>query len=294
MRAALAPGVCQASRAMEAHMNRRLIGISLAAFAATALMLAPPAYAASQILGLIASAEPTKLTCENGLWSAEFSSFCLQEHRKAPNPGTAYVPSKGSDLSLIVTAADGTTKTLPAARFVKVESLRTFTAVSVSLTESTLRALGGKSVAIKVGKMASVVPVASPTDTQPMSAAEIIQFTGPVRAMAETVRNPASAAMMTAQLSNSLVNTLPISRPPSDSEYQQIWDRAVRNLPPGDGTSEALRYLKREYRDCRFIASLDGGYSMFGTSVRTCIGGVHDEIMQDFTKEVWKTVRTGS
>lgn len=275
-------------------MNRHSIAISIAASAVAALMLSPRAHAASQILGLIASAEPTKLTCENGLCAAEFSSFCLQEHRKAPNPGTAYVPGKDSDIRLIVTAADGSTKTMPAGRFVKLKSLRTFTTVSISLTESTLRALGGKSAAIKVGKLASVVPVANPTDAKPLSAAEIRQFIGPVRVLAETVRDPYAVAMVAAKLSNSLVNMLPISRAPRDSAYQQIWDRAVGELPAGAVTVEAVRYLKREYRDCKFIAAMEQGLPAEGTSVRTCIGGVHDELMQDFTSNVWKSVRTGS
>lgn len=275
-------------------MKRLLTGIGFAALAATALVLSPSVRAAPQILGLVASAEPIKLSCENGHCTAELSSFCLQAHRKAPHPGTAYLPAKRADLSLVVTADDGTTKTFPAKRFVRVASLRSYATVSISLPESTLRALGGNSAAIKVGRLAAIVPVARPTDAVAMSADEIANFTGPVRAIADGLRDSASAAMVAVRLSNTLINALPMGRPASDSQYQEIWDRSVRNLPPGNGSAKAIRYLKREYSDCRFVATFNENDPVLHTGVRTCLEGVHDEFMQDFTEKVWKAIGAGS
>ena len=100
--------------------------------------------------------------------------------------------------------------------------------------------------------------------------------------------------MVAARVSNTLINALPMSRPASAEAYQKIWDRAVGAVPPGKGAAEAVRYMKREYRDCRYIAELDNGHPGPGTSVRSCLGGVHDELMHELTAKVWKAVGAGS
>ena len=58
------------------------------------------ASAAPQILGLVATTAPTPLTCSDGMCSAQFSAFCLQQHRISPTAGTAYRPAKGTALTL--------------------------------------------------------------------------------------------------------------------------------------------------------------------------------------------------
>jgi hypothetical protein len=63
---------------------------------AAAWMVAPAGALAAppQILGLVATATPTPLSCENGKCWAEFSAFCLQKHRQAPDEKTAYLAGR--------------------------------------------------------------------------------------------------------------------------------------------------------------------------------------------------------
>ena len=68
------------------------------------LVIGGRASAAPQILGLLATNAPTPLTCNDGICSAQFSAFCLQQHRKSPTAGTAYRPAKRTALTL--TAVD--------------------------------------------------------------------------------------------------------------------------------------------------------------------------------------------
>ena len=96
-----------------------------------------PAHAAPQILGLVAAAQPIPLTCEGGVCRAEVSAVCLQQHRKSPEPGTAYLPAQGTEIALT-----GAGKSVSVAGLVKMTSVRGFTSVSVSLAQATVRALG--------------------------------------------------------------------------------------------------------------------------------------------------------
>jgi hypothetical protein len=150
---------------------------------------APP-----QILGLVATATPTPLTCENGKCWAEFSAFCLQQHRKSPDEKTVYVPAADTKLTLQVTAADGSVRTVDAASLVTIESERVFLSVRIGLPESVIREMNGAHAAISVGKLASLVPAVTGGAGNPMTAAEIAHFTGPMRARRNITSSPAAPA----------------------------------------------------------------------------------------------------
>lgn len=274
-------------------MKKMSIVIGIAAVSAAMLSVSPRAYAAPQILGLVAALEPTKLTCQNGECSAQFSSFCLQEHRKAPHPGTAYLPSDNSDLKLVVTLKDGASKTLPAGRYVKVRSKINYTAMTISVAESTLRELGAVSAAIQVGALSSMIPVPRPADEQPQTAFEIAQFTGPLRVRAAQVTDQDSVDSMIARFSNDMINALPRSRPANDDEVKEAWRQATAKLPRSDVNERALQLMKREVRDCRFIANLEKEDGFTHATMRNCLGDVHGERMLEQTGQVWKSLAAG-
>ncbi|MDA0241371.1 MAG: hypothetical protein O3A84_15300, partial [Proteobacteria bacterium] len=212
-------------------MKALSIIVGIVAVSAAMLSASSRAYAAPQILGLIAVLEPTKLTCQNGQCSAQFSGFCLQEHQKAPNPGTAYVPADNADLKLVATMKDGTLKTLPAGRYVSVKSERDFTVVTIGVAESLLHQLGAVKAAIQVGAQSSLVPVPQSGDKHPQTAFEIAQFTGPLRVRAARVIDAKSYPSMVAQFSNDMVNSLPRSRAAKAEEIGKAWTEAIAKLP---------------------------------------------------------------
>lgn len=267
--------------------------VGIVAVSAAMLSTSPRAYAAPQILGLIAVLEPTKLTCQNGQCSAQFSSFCLQEHRKAPNPGTAYVPSDNADLKLVVTMQDGTSKILPAGRYIRVKSERDFTLVRIGVAESKLHELGAVRAAIQVGGLSSLVPVPQSEDKHPQTAFEIAQFTGPRRVRAASVINAKSYASMVALFSNDMVNSLPRSRAARSDEIDEAWRRAIAKLPESVDRDRALDVMRREVRDCRFIVESEIGSDYRHSTIRNCLADVHGEMMLEQTNKVWKSLGAG-
>ncbi len=129
--------------------------------------------------------KPVPLTCADGVCSADIPSFCLQEHRRVPDAGTAYILAKNAPLTLSVAAKEGRLQTLPIADKVSIRNLRGFMSVSVSLPEAVVKRLGGGKAALSIGPLASAIPAPIVGDRTPLSINEIASFTGPVRQLAE-------------------------------------------------------------------------------------------------------------
>jgi hypothetical protein len=128
-------------------------------------------FAAPQVLGLIASAEPIPLTCEDGMCSAEISSTCLQKSRSAPVLGTAYKPAKDTQITLVVTDASGAQKTLPVAKHVEINSFSMYHSVVIRVPEKFVTGPGNGKASLSVGRLASAIPVAIKGDPRPFNRA---------------------------------------------------------------------------------------------------------------------------
>ena len=61
-------------------------------------LFAGSAEAAPQALGIVASLEPTKMTCDAAGCRAEVTAFCLQQARDNPPAKMTYRPVEGADL----------------------------------------------------------------------------------------------------------------------------------------------------------------------------------------------------
>ena len=127
---------------------RRLLmaGIFLAALPMAGAVAAP------QALGLLATGKtPVELKCVDGICSAEFSAFCLQQDRTVPKNGTAYRQTEGSELRLVLTAPDGTHRAVPASGLA-FRSVRGFAAVVVSIPEAVVKVAGATRIVLSVAE----------------------------------------------------------------------------------------------------------------------------------------------
>src|SRR5207248_5243500 len=72
------------------------------------------AAASPQVLGLVTSVRPVPMTCDAAGCRAELSSFCLEQQRPYPPPGTVYRAAPGSVIALVVTGKAGDVRRLDA------------------------------------------------------------------------------------------------------------------------------------------------------------------------------------
>ncbi|MBT3885801.1 MAG: hypothetical protein HOO19_11025 [Rhodospirillaceae bacterium] len=238
-----------------------------------------PAHAAPQILGLVAAAQPIPLTCEGGVCRAEVSAVCLQQHRKSPEPGTAYLPAQGTEIALT-----GAGKSVSVAGLVKMTSVRGFTSVSVSLAQATVRALGLRpgQVHLSVGAMASALPVAVSGDANPLSEPEIARYIGPLRPAAEgAIRG--DVTLSASDILNQMINRLPHSAPVGASAIAP-----ARAASSAARSAVTRRLLSRALDECRYQLRTERT-----PGLRSCLGNQHDILISGTTQKVWKSLRPG-
>jgi hypothetical protein len=262
---------------------------TLAFFAALPLTVialsSAPAQAAPQILGLIASTEPVPMTCSGGTCTAELSSVCLQQHRPTPSTGTVYRPAKRTHITLTVTGPDGVIHERSVAAALTFKSLRQFSAVKVSLPEATVRQLGDGTARLSVAPMASVIPVASAGDPQPLSAGEIARYTGPLRTLAERAFERDGARVNATRILNQMVNRLSEGSNDGIGKVTSLWQQTVRK----DVSDETRKFLTRAVDHCR--ETLRTGVM---SDLRSCLSYHHDYLSGENTTNAWQAMNPGS
>ncbi|MBE9556345.1 MAG: hypothetical protein IMF08_05760 [Proteobacteria bacterium] len=250
---------------------------STLALTITLLALLPgAAYAAPQIMGLVATAEPAPMQCAKGKCTALLSAFCLQEKRLLPDLDSVYLPAGADQVVLVVTAADGRTTRIEAGGLVEFRSSYGFTAIEASLP---LERLGGArpvSLALEVNPRAALLPVAEAGDPDPLTAEEIETATGPWRLAAEAVMEGNSEGAASARVAMRLVNALPAAGDIQASEREALWRRVAGNAPA----------LARQTFDA-CIRSVD---QAFGYPLRTCLEERHQKLQIKNTREFWRSL----
>jgi len=256
-----------------------LVTLPLAAIALS------PAQAAPQILGLIASAKPVPMTCTDGTCTAELSSVCLQQHRPTPFTGTVYRPASNTQITLTVAGPDGMSRRLRVEAVLSYESLRQFSAVKVSLSETTVRRLGNGAATISVSPMASLIPVAVKDDPKPLSAGEIARYTGPLRALAEHAFERDSDRINATRILNQMVNRLPKGSDAGIDEVDPLWKLTVSK----DTSAETRKFLSRAIESCR--ETLRTGVQ---SNLPSCLRYQHDYLAGENTNNAWQAMNPGS
>ncbi len=266
----------------------RVRSAALVLAAVTAWMPLRGAVAAPQILGMVPTAEPMHLVCAGGACSAEFSTFCLQDKRVPPRPGTAYTVARGKGLTLVVTAADGSRRRLPAAGLVRVTSARAYMAVTVSVAERSLKALGATRASITVGQRVSLVPVPVSGDPWPLTGDDVASATGPLRAGAASFFDRGGELPVAARITNRLINAAPSGGSLGPHRRDGLWRRVV-GADPADAADPGTRSAARIFTLCRGLVA-EGAYS----TLRRCLEDQHDALMIETNGRYWQTLGAGS
>ena len=256
------------------------------ALMSTGFILAPtPVYAAPQILGLVASAEPVPLTCENGMCAAEITSMCLQKSRPAPVYGTAYKLAKKSRITLILTSSDGVQKTFPIAEQVEIKSFSMYHSVSLRVPDDVVAKLGKGHAAVVIEPLASAIPVALKDDPKPLTAREIRRYTGPLRVVAARAFEADQVRVSATRYLNQMVNQLPADNSAGIDKLPSVLKKVKSQRQP----PEAARLTKTAINDCRELLRKD-----ISPGLRSCLSHQHDLITSETNNKVGKALKPGS
>ena len=241
------------------------------------------AAAEPQILGVIASLEPVTLQCARGECSAEFSSYCIERHRKSPIWGTAYTIHDPATLTLEGVRKDGTTIALSVVEHLSIASARGRSAISMSLPSSLLLDYDLASVQVSVGERATLIPEPIVGARRPHTEADIALATGPLRDAAAAIIDRGGETVGAALLTAKLINALPQGGRASTAERDALWQSAAlsESAPGYTLAEEGFAFCQ----DTTRVGMM---------SLRQCLGSVHDRFISELNSEYWRAVETGS
>ena len=255
--------------------------VALVAFSLIGLSRAS---AEPQILGLIASLEPISLQCDRGgQCEAEFTSYCIEQNRRPPQPGTVYTIHDPQSLIFEGVRENGETVRLRVNEQLDIASARGRSAIRMSVPAKFLKDNGLISVRVTVGELASLIPQADPNARSPHTAFDIAMATGPLRKVAAEIIDGGGDRVDAARQTARLINALPRDGRASEATRKGIWQTV--DLSP----AEPGHALVESGFDLCYDVTRSGLMSL-----RQCLGSLHDRLISKLNVEYWKAVETGT
>lgn len=240
---------------------------------------------APQALGVVALAEPAPLICRDGEYRALVTSFCLEEHRRAPAKGTAYLPAPGTEMTLILTGADGTQHSIPAEEVAEIRSSSHYTVMEIAISEDRLAELGAVSAAITIGPQAALIPKPYYRMGEPHSPADIALLSGPIRMAANRYFDGKNGTGATAQMLADLLTQMPdIGRLPPGLR-EAAWGRMQAKAARNGTAAEAVEQADQALQECTALAD-----RQIIASEATCLRWRHRDMQVKTNAELWDSL----
>jgi hypothetical protein len=255
-----------------------------------------PAVAAPQVLGLVATRSPVPLVCDGVNCSADLSTFCLQQWRRAPHPGQRYVAhAEGAGIHVLGMDAGGAVRDVANGAVLEIEAPRGVTAVTVRVPQRILDRHGVTRIAVSVDANVSLVPVAAPRDPYPQSAEDIAIATGPLRELATRFVDDNVAGVVAADALNRAITLIPRGVSSlSPRLNDRVWAEVAASLPSGD---EVHRAGLAAARDAFDRCHDGGGSSLTGRntlSLDECLAKRQQGLIEPLNRGYWDGTKTGS
>jgi hypothetical protein len=268
---------------------RPVVGRVFGALAAVALLLTPSVVqAAPQSLGLVATAEPVPMICDDDGCVVQLSSFCLQGDRKSPNFNTPYHVDGGTGLWLHLTDANGSLRTVPAEGLLRFVSTRGYTAIDATVSTADMAALGAVDMALEVGKLVTLFPEAVPGDPNPITPEEVAFAKGEARRLAASIFDSSEGLGDTISIIDRSINSMTIMTRLNDEERRDLWSR-VAGVPLDEAVDNRTRGAAEMFSEC--LGDLRRKM-VFG--LRNCLEGRRDELLIRANVTLWNGLGTGS
>lgn len=264
--------------------------IIASAIASAFLIMLPNAHAlaAPQILAVLESDVGIPFVCDDGICTAQLSTYCLQRERPAPTMGAVYYPAAAEDFTLTLNAESDAEVNHPAAKHVTFIESRGFMSVAAIILEKDLMKLGGTNAVIRVAANASMLPQAVAGDPNPLTEQEIAYATQSLRQQGTAVADrtlQASAAQLLARV----MQRLPRRGPVFNGAADQIWENEIGDdIPESPVKQGGFSRARDAFSDC-FTGSQS---SAFG-GVRRCLEYKHDDLIRDINIDYWDSRVSG-
>ena len=243
---------------------------------------------------LVAVQGEIALRCEAGECATDVTTICLQRDRDTPLPGTPYAPievagARGA-LTLVGRDADGREVPLTSRVPVALSAARGHLAVKLSVAEDVRERFGIETLAVRFSGTVALAQVVSGNAPDASSRAELARALAALRPVAETVLSARSEEVAAAWVVHDVYNALPRGRISSPAENGRAWVAARdgwRDRAPSPVAAGALVRAREAYEFCA---------APWRTNIplRSCLGHMHNELMQRVNDDYWRRTHVGS
>ena len=240
-----------------------------------------------QMLGVVQTASAVQLHCAAGECAAQLTSICLHEQRLTPTTGYPYTPHNPDALQVTGTRPGGSEIALKAGDVLKFAAARGFSTVKVSVPNTVLAQLGLTSVAVRVAKPLTLVPVGTGITGAPLTEADIELGAGPMRATATAIVDQDTDTIHSSEVLARMIDVLPKWGKASSDLRTGVWQSVA--VPHGEnlsktGQQRAHTTYNRCYRQTR----------IGDKTLRGCLAEAHDDFVRDLNVKYWEAVKAGS
>jgi hypothetical protein len=266
--------------------NRMKFLIGLLALSGSVVLAATSAGASPQVLGLQASIRPTPMQCTAAGCRADLSAFCLQQHRPDPDVGTVYRPAPNAPITLIVITSTGDVRRIDGTKYLRFTDDRGFTSITANLPASAVAGMDVASIAIEVGKDASLLPEVKPGDQDPQFADELALAIGVNRHKAETYFDRSGRDADAIRLTNAMLNNLaPHSRSKTDTDGN-VLSKTLAQYQGAPVDPAGVSLAEDIHKEC--VTKTDVTHHV--DSMRDCLEGSHDVLVTHTNIDFWDSL----
>jgi hypothetical protein len=249
-------------------------------------LFAGSAEAAPQALGIVASLEPTKMTCDAAGCRAEVTAFCLQQARDNPPAKMTYRPVEGAELTIVGRNAAGETVRVPAGDYLQFNSARGYTAIQASIAPEAVAALGLTDISLEVGEQVSLLPEEKAGDADPQTPEEVAVATGANRAAAVKFYDEHNAQSDAMRVTSTMINTLPErGRLKSDTDGS-LWGAAPVASIAGKVDPAGLQLSAELFATCQHKVDVTHHVE----TMRECLQSTHDRVAVRTNIQFWESL----
>ncbi len=256
--------------------------------AAAALAVLPAtAYAAPQMLGVVATSQPLKLECGTETCTVELSTFCLQSERDTPDRHYVYTPHDLSVFKVLASNDAGETTEVPLTA-AKVRAERGYTAARIEFSVHNLKEKGLSARSLRVADGGVLVPMPVPGDPNPIMEGEVEHVIASLQPVANKIFKLHSNEFEAIKVVSRVLSETPTAGRLKKQDRENLWqntfgETARESIGPGmHRAADVVGYCQYRTSQGRFF------------SVRRCLEQRLDGMMMNLNTDYWKAVKPGS
>lgn len=252
-----------------------------------ALGLSQTAYAAPQLLGVVATTSPLKLQCEDGLCRADVNTFCMQAERATPERDQGYTAHNPDIFRVVAKTADGDIVRV-ALQDAAFKAERGYTATRVQLQTDWLTAQGLTPVGLEADKGGVLVPTPLLGDADPIKLGEVEYAMNALRPVADKIFKKHGQGYEAVQIVNRVLNEIPTRGRLAKNDRENLWQNTF-----GETARESIGAAMHRAADVVGYCQVRTNQGRF-FSVRRCLEQRLDGMLMDINADYWKAVQPGS